>query len=364
MENSSSCILSLYDTPSYQWVAGARIATGLLSFICCLLLVIFFVYSKLKQQIVTNQILVFFLTISALLHSFSYLVSRVNYHSTRPITDNYCLFAGALELYTGWTEWMCIFCISCNLLAQVTCQPKTKQLHWVYFSLIFALPILWCWVPFISHVYGTAGPWCGIRIFTEDCETYLYGILLRFFLLKLPIISLFIATVVFSLATWIFLKHRLRTCEAASYPQSTSIDKPQLLAELKVLLWYPPVYTVLQLLLLVNLVYDSIWPTSPILVLWYLQVLTSPLAGAVIALVIVLNSETNPRARMRSWITHLFWRPREQSDRDRCSSDRQVRDYMCDLNISYGDSLEGMRNKHRRERIRNSDVTQLPPVTE
>lgn len=360
-ESSSNCVLSLYDTQPYLVVAGLRVATGLISFCCCLLIVAFFVYTK-KQQIVTNQVLVFYLAISALLHSFSYLVSRVNFYTERSIVDKYCLFAGPLEQYTAWTEWMCILCISSNLLTQVTCKPKRKKLHWVYFSLIFALPLLWCWVPFLSYTYGTSGPWCGIRIFSEDCEVFLYGVVLRFFLKVLPILILFVATIILSVTTWVLFKRKLHSHKTVSYPQTRPVDQTQLLAELKVLLWYPPVYTVLQILLIANLVYESIWPESPVLVLWYLQVLTSPLAGAVIALVIVLNSESNAHARVRSWIVRHIQRPEEpRSARSSCS---RVSEYECELHVSFGDSLEGMQNQRRHERVRNSEPLPLSAVAE
>lgn len=360
--SSNSCFLSLYDTEPYQVVAGLRVVTGLTSFCCCLLLVIFFVYTK-RQQIVVNQVLVFYLTLSALLRSFSYLVSRINFYTERPIIDKYCMFAGFLELYTGWTEWICIFCISSNLLAQVICKSKGKRLHWMYFGLIFFLPALWCWIPFLFYTYGTSGPWCGIRTFNEDCKMFMYGTILRLLLIQLPILILLAATIFFSVTTWALLKYKLHIYETKSYPQSRPVDKAQLLSELKLLLFYPPVYTVLQLVLLVNSAYDSIRPHSPILVLWCLQVLTSPLAGAAIALVIVLTSEKNPWARVRSWVArHLLHHSDEPQGAQPSSG--HVSDYSCDTNVRYGDSVEGMENQRRQERLRNSAPPHLSSIAE
>lgn len=360
---SSSCPLTSYDSGSYLVVAGVRLATGLTAFLCCLSLVVFFIYIKLKLQMVTNQILVFYLTISSLLHSGSSLISRVNFQTGRPVTDNYCLFAGPLALYTGSTEWMCILCISCNLLVQVTCRPEGKKLYWVYGVLIFVLPLLWCWLPFLSHAYGTSGPWCGVRIFTEDCEQFLLGVVLRLSLLALPVLILLMVTSSVSLATWTLQKHRLRARETAAYPQSPSIDKRQVLGELQVLLWFPPLYSVLQLPLLVNLLYDSIRPDSPLLPMWCLQAFTPPLAAAVTALLITIHSETNTVPRIRSWLAeHCQYR--EKRGRVRASSsNRHISEYNCDLCVSYGDSLEGVQSKHRRERIRRASQGQLSPIT-
>ena len=37
---------------------------------------------------------------------------------------------------------------------------------------ILLLPLLWCWVPYTLLAFGIQGPWCGIRIHTEDCKFF------------------------------------------------------------------------------------------------------------------------------------------------------------------------------------------------
>lgn len=359
--SSNSCFLAQYDTVPYQVVAGLRVVTGLISFSCCLLLVTFFVYTK-RQQVVMNQVLVFYLAIAALLHSLSYLVSRVNFYKERPLVDKYCMFAGALELYTSWTEYMCILCISANFLAQITCKPEGKKLHMLYFAIIFFLPVLWSWIPLLFYAYATSGPWCGIRVVDEDCQVFLFGVILRLLLVGLPILILFAATIFFSVTTWVLLKYRLHIQETTPHPLSRPVDKTQLLAELKLLLWYPPVYSLLQLALLVNLTYDSISPRSPILVLWYLQVLTSPLAGAAIAVVMVLTSEKKCWARARSWVARHTHHPSE-GPRGGCPPSTHVSEYRCDMNV-HGDSVEGMERQRRQERLSRLHPPNLSPVAE
>ena len=150
--NSSSdytCVLSEYDSHPYLLVAGVRILAGLVALLLSGSLVAFFVNTK-KQRRVINQILVFCLAFSSLLNSLGSLLSRVDFNERR-LSDRYCLFAGPLQLYTDWTQIMTILCISFNLLAQLTCRlPAGKKLKWVYCSLIFALPLLWIWIPFIE----------------------------------------------------------------------------------------------------------------------------------------------------------------------------------------------------------------------
>ena len=351
---TTSCPLSAYDSGPYLCVAGVRIGTGVIAFLCTLLLVIVFVYTKLRQEIVTNQFLVFCLALSALLHSVSHLLGRLNFQTERSLRDSYCLFAGPLALYTGSTEWMSVLCISCNLLAQVTCQPGGRKLHWVYCGLIFPLPVLWCWLPFVSQSYGTSGPWCGVRTLADDCEQFLLGALLRLVLTALPVFIVLTVTSSLSVATWTVQKRRLRENETCSYPQSPSIDKRQVLGELKTILWFPPVYAILQLPLLANLVYDTVHPRSPLLTLWYLEVLSSPLAGATTALLLTLHSETNTWARLCLWLALHCRKSTEKHERVRPATERQVSEYNCDLYVSFGDSLEGVQEQRRRERIRKS----------
>lgn len=360
--NSNSCFLTEYDTVPYQVVAGLRVVTGLISCCCCLLLVIFFVCTK-RQQIVLNQVLVFYLTISVLLHSFSYLLGRINFYKERLLIDKYCMFAGALELYASWTEFMSVLCISSNFLVQVICKPTGKKLHWVYFVIIFFLPVLWCWIPFLFYGYGTSGPWCGIRTVNDDCQVFMYGLILRLLLIELPILMLFAVTTFFSVTTWVLLKYRHHIQDTTPYPLSRPVDKAQLLDELKLLLWYSPVYAVLKLMLLVNLAYDSISPRSPILALWCCQVLTSPLAGAAIALVMVITSEKNSWARVKSWVARHIHHHIEGPQGARPSSTR-VSEYECDVNIPYGDSVEGMERQRRQKRLENYHHPHLSPVAE
>lgn len=349
----SSCPLDVYDTVEYKAVAVVRIVTGLISFICCLSIVIYMVYYK-KYKFFLNQKLVLYLAISAALHSFSYLVGRVNFYTERPIVDHYCLFAGSVELYTSWTEIMSILCISHNLLSAVTCKPNRKNMGRIYLSLIYILPLLWCWVPLLFLTFGTVGPWCGIRIFTEDCELFLFGLSLRYLLEDIPLAIVFVATIIFSVATWIMLKRKIHRLQTA-YPTSPTqkVDPSQMLRELKPLLWYPPVYAVFQVFLLVNQVYEGItYKHTPLLALWFLEVLTTPLAGAVIALVCVLNSEMNPLSRARLWCSQQCCQRSTNQEQP-----RTVTEYECDRYIRYGDSVEGTQNMMRAARIkRNSTV--------
>ena len=359
--DNSSCVLDEYNTQPYLLVAGVRIVTGLISLLCGLLLIILFAYTR-NQRRVANQILVFFLSVSVSLHSLSVILGRVDFSTERALLDSYCLFAGPLQLYSAWTEYVCVMCISCNLLAQVTCQPTGRRLNWVYFSLIFTLPLLLCWIPFTGQAYGSAGPWCGIRTSTENCQQFLYGVVLRLVLVGLPVLVLLLTTTTLSLATWISLKHSLKALENNTFSKQNTVDKSLLLKELRILVWCPPLYPTLKLLLLVNLLYDTARPSSPQLALWLLQALLSPLAGSLTAAVIGANTETNTRARLRSWLLrHLRWSRGEQSE----GGKRRVSEYECDLDVSYGDSIAGVIDKNRRERVRkNSTPSQLPSVSE
>ena len=349
-DSESSCALDVYDNPEYKAVAAVRVVTGLISFICCLSIVIYMIYYK-KYKFILNQKLVLFLAISAGLHSFSYLVGRINFYTERPIIDYYCLFAGSVELYTSWTEIMSILCISHNLLSAVTCNPNMKNMEKIYLSLIYILPVLWCWVPLLFFTYGTAGPWCGIRIFTEDCDLFKFGLSLRYLLEDIPLAVVFVATIIFSVATWIMLKRKIRRLQTA-YPTgpSQTVDTSQMVKEVKHLLWYPPVYAIFQVFLLVNQVYESLYPQRPIFPLWLLQVLTAPLAGAVIALVCALNSEMNPLSRARVWCSQRC------CQHSREEQPRVVTEYECDRYITYGDSVEGTRNMMREARIKRNSA--------
>ena len=365
--NVTSCSLDVYDSLEFKAVAVVRAGTASLSLFCSLAIVSYILYYQ-KYKLVLNQRLVLLLAISVSFHSLSYLVGRVQFSTPRPIVDSYCLFASYLELLSGWTEILSVLCISYNLLHAVTFGPDNKNRHLalVYTLLIFFLPLLWCWLPWVQFSWGSSGPWCGIRVFSKDCKRFSLGLTLRWLLQDIPLMAVFIATIIFTLATWLMIKWKIHSMEAAYTPnQSKVTDTTLVLKELKTFLWYPPIYACLQLFFLINHIYENISPTPPPLPLWYLQAIISPLAGTSIALACLLTSEMHTScsgrqggvgcSRVKWCFLWLCYKPGIQE----ASRQAKVKPYVCDLCLSYGDSMEGVVAQRRMERITRNSTNPL-----
>ena len=349
---SSSCLP--FDTAEFKAVAGIRASVGLLSFICCA--IVFLVITLYKKYHFFVQRLILYLAIAAMLHSLSYTVGRINFKTEREIIDPYCCFAGFFEIYTAWVELMCISCITFYLFAITVFKVHTERLEWLYVFIAFCLPLLWCWIPLLQAAYGTSGPWCGIRNLEENCEVFTFGIVLRFAIEHIPEYSVFLGIFVSSVVIAVKLRREVNMWEGSRDPK-TKMKKEQIKKEVKPLLCYPAVYVFLKIMLLVSEIYDLVNPLHPKLYLWLLRALTSPFAGAVIALVYALDAETRTRLKCSSLKAACMAHCRT----------KQVSEYNCDLS-PHGDSIaidsrfEEWKTKYHRastllpEIIANADV--------
>ena len=158
--------------------------------------------------------------------------------------------------------------------------------------------MLWFWLPVWKQAYGTAGPWCGIRTVDNDCNTFPFGRWVQFGIWYIPLYTsltlIFFATVIVGVK----MRQECHKWDGNLYQnQQSEVRKNQLKSEVKPLLWYPVVYLALNIFSLISQIYNAARPNDPIVVLWYLRVLTSPFRGAFIALVYALDAETRTRLK-------------------------------------------------------------------
>ncbi len=279
-----------FESTRYKVAAALRAGVGLFSFFCCLAVIL--VIALYKKYRFFAQRLILYLAIAAMIHSMSYALARVNYYTERPIDDEYCYFGGLLNHYTAAVELLCVWCVTINLFANVVFKRRTEKLELGYFVVSYFAPALWFWLPVWQKAYGTAGPWCGIRTFDGDCNEFTFG---KWVIFGIWYIPLYISLVlIFIASTIIFIKVRRNSkeWEGALYSPQVVRRKEQIKAEVKPLLWYPVVYLALTIFSLVSQIYNVAHPKDPVVALWYLRVLTSPLRGAFIALVYSLDPET------------------------------------------------------------------------
>ena len=268
-------------------VAALRAGIGVFSALCCLAVIIVIV--KLKRYSVPSQRLVLYLAIAAMLHSVSYSFARVNYYTPRYLYDGYCYFGGFFSLYSSWVEVLALFCLTFNLFYNcVMIRMPPLWLERAYLVVMYGLPLVWSWVPFLFHTYATAKGWCDMRMVDENCNPFLLGLITRFALwygpLYLVLFLCFLASIIAAI--------RIRKWYGTIFSNGGDNSRLKLKNEILTLIGYPVVYLLLTVFSLANTIYSAVYfeNTTTLLVLWYLRVLTATFRGAVIAVVYALDS--------------------------------------------------------------------------
>ncbi len=339
-----------YDTLVFKLVAILRVLIGVLSFLVCMAVAVLLVV--LKKHYFFDQRLVLYLAIASLFRSLSYITGRIDFYGSRPISDQYCYFAGFLETYTSCVELLAILSISINMFVRTVLKLPRDKLELFYLTSIFFLPLLWCWVPFLYEAYATAGPWCGIRILEPaDCEVFETGNLLRYLFWH----SLVFLFIVIALSVSVTVVVRLRTNARKWEGPTCDPNRQANVQKLREgLLLGPVIYVLLKIPIFVTDVYDYTNPLNPSVTMWFVRVCTSPLAGAIILLMYFLDSETRKWLSMNSFKAAVVRCCRGNAEVE------GVTPYDCEFHFMYGDSLEGTIMRRKPVRHGASTCTYLP----
>ena len=293
---SNSCYLQ-YDSADFKAVAAIRASVGCVSFLACLAVVGLFVLFKKYRFF--SQRLILYLTVAALFHSLSYTLARVNYYTSRPISEPYCYFGGWFNHYTSVVELLAIWSISFNVFVNAIFKKRTDRLEIVYIVLPWVLPLTYTWILVWQQAYSAGGPVCGVRFINDDCSEYAPGYWLIFGTWYIPLYTSLGLILIMYIAVGLRVWHEAHKWHG-KYDPITVQRKALLKDEVRPLIWYPIIYMALNTFSLISRIYDSVHPGNPQLSLWYLRAVISPIRGAFIALVYALDKETRKHLR---WIT-------------------------------------------------------------
>ena len=294
------CHLRL-DTLDFKVQAALRSVIGLFSAVCCALVI--FIIVLFKKYTFYTQRLILYLAIAAMIHAFSFCLTRVNYSSPRPIDDDYCKFGALLNHYTAANEVLSVFFMTLNLVVKAVCNRSTVKAEPFIVVAIFLLPATWCWVPYLlEDGYGTSKGWCSIRTLNVDCTPYRYEAWLQFGLRYIPLYSLMFITIISIMLVGIRVNMKSMKW-VGRWDTVNSEVRENLKREIFSIIWYPVIFILFNIFSLINQIYSTINPNPEHLpegyiVLLYLHVLTTPLRGAFIALAFALDRETRRRLRV------------------------------------------------------------------
>ena len=292
--NNTSCI-HLFDTVEYKAVTGIRAILSFISFFSILFIIALIVLFKKYTFFI--QRLILYLCIAAASNA---LVGGINVIGTIAYTSSslagYCAFIGFMDQYTGWWILMAETVITIDVFVRVMFSKDTKKVELVYCCLIFGFPILFNWIPFIHSAYGGGGPWCWIKYINDDCSPFLFGMVIQFVIWYVPL-YLTMAILTILLVIVLVTLHRRKSRWTGTYDPSASGAQERMEKEAQPLVAYPLIFIVLNLILLINRLYNIANPGNPIAGLWFIGALSYPLQGAIIAMAYTLDPETRKKVR-------------------------------------------------------------------
>ena len=283
-----------YNTSEFIAIAAVNSALGGVSLMACLF--VMGLILLLKKYRIFTQRLILYLTIAAALESLCVVTQATVYFPETDAYKGYCMWSGFFSQVTNWSQLMAVCCITFDLFL-TTVLHKNSRREWIYILAIFVFPLLINWIPFIGSSYGQAGPWCWIRTVNreENCTKYVFGVAMRVVLwlgLLYPLLTVVLVTNVFIL---ISVQYQVRTFQGKYDPDNYK-RKQMMAKEIRPLVVYPIIFFFLYLFSFVNRLSDTI-TSEPKAALHWLDAVTTPLNGGIIALVYTLDRDTRKRLR-------------------------------------------------------------------
>ena len=291
-ESSNGDCNAKFNTPVFVVVAILRAVSGSISFFASLFVIFLILY--FKKYIIFTQRLILYLSISSMLNGLSIALQGANYFPDNMASTRYCICAGFFDQVTLWSVLLSISSITVDLYLNVVTK---RQNHYeiLYIFLIFIVPLIFNWIPFIKLTYGRAGPWCWIKKFNSDCTINVFAKVLFVLLWYLPLF-VFIVVLVFVYSRIYFAIQKTKRSYQGTYnPKSRQLAK-MMQNEFKPLIWFPIIFVVLNIFPIANRLTDLI-KDEPFLPLWFLDAILSPLQGALVTLVYALDPETRKRLK-------------------------------------------------------------------
>ena len=278
------------NTTKYMVVGILHTCSATLSFFSCFLVIALILLLKKYRFFV--QRLILYLSITALLYSLAAALAKTDYRSPDDFPHGFCTAMGFITQYTQWSLLLSITIITLDILIRVCLNRSTHGLELIYILVIMFLPALFNWLPFLYNMYGPSGAWCWIKTHTLDNQTCSFddkGVIFQFALWYAPLFLILLAILV-SYAVIMFV---LR-----SYKRKMNIynnDEVQMLRTMRrevfILMWYPIIYMVINLVPLANRIIDAA-VNRTVYELWVMHAIISPLQGGFIAIVYAFDPET------------------------------------------------------------------------
>eukprot|EP00731_Ephydatia_muelleri_P014381 Em0008g101a len=249
--NSSGNCSMPFDSRGFTNVAILRAISGLLSAFCAFYSVLLIV--AFKRYLLSFQRIALYFCISSLIKGLSDATNRVDYVFRNAATRNYCEWSGFYLQYALWTQFLSILCFVSCTMSKVVFQKEHSALL--------------CWIRDINEA---------------DCTASAFGIWLQYVLWTVPQAVLIVASTIVYFAGSAVLISRRRKWTPADHANQTETQRGDK-KEIVILLLFPIIFVVLNIPSFAIAVLQTLYVTSsddPLLPVWYLYGLFTPLAPA------------------------------------------------------------------------------------
>ena len=245
----------------------------------CAVIVLVLIF-LLQRYRFTAQRLILYLVIASLLDAIALSLGGLDLtHSSA------CAADGFFRMLLRWSlvVWVCN--ITINLFWNVVVGKwSNKFLELFYISASIVVPIGFSFFPFIDYSYGPAGIWCWIS------NKRPAGKFLRFAIWYIPlwiIIASICCLFIIIIAKLLWEVKRWR-------PYSPQNDRKKELVrkEIKPLILYPIFFLIINIFPIANRIQNAIEPQHPLLPLYLLHAISTPLLGLGFTLLFVVNKDT------------------------------------------------------------------------
>jgi len=350
MNNSSGsddCYLDDFDTTEYKILAGVRAAMGMVSLI--LAVIVTFLIIAHKKFKFFPQRLILFLALSVVLRSLAYIFGRVNFSDFRFKSELHCrFFGGFFELYASWVELIAVIFIVINIFVSMILERDISGIKNFPLLIALLLPLLWSWIPYVLSAYSVHGPWCGIRIHTDDCQIFIFGHIIRFALWEIPVYALFlVGLIITAVAVVIKTRMKMSEYEGHRYDQAKMEAKDKVLKSILPLLCYPFLFLLMLSPRLAGDLSLVLYKNDAIMAVWVLEAVMTPLSGGVVVVLYAFDSNTRKKLRTSNFcgICKAFGQSVKKGFCKLCNKEKTVNRYEVKSDCPFGDSLTGEYNR-------------------
>ena len=297
--NLTNCGYQSFDNPHTIKIIGiVHCFFAAVSFVVCLLVIgLFLLFKKYKFF---QQRLILYLSLTALLYSLT--AALVNLPNFTKATEDYCKWIGFISQYAQWSLLLAVAIITFDITLRVIIKCSTRRLEIIYILFIAIFPATFNWIPLLSvyNLYGPSGIWCWIRVSTLNntghCVINETGFIFQFSLWYTPLLIIMSLISLTYITIIVILRKKRRQLNRNNIEEIGTIQRQ--VNQGLVFVAYTIIFMTVYLIPLAHRVIE--YMHKPIMSLWYVDAIITPLLGGFTAIVFALDPKTRKTLNWRN----------------------------------------------------------------